>query len=102
MAISKRLATLSLTKSGKRLNVKNSSVDLPLSNESFKDLFPVCYNGESNFKETVTVRELEALFGTNWHTVHFKNSNTRKRIIGLVMLHYRKKTITQNAMNDSR
>ena len=102
MAILKHLSSLSLGNGTQRLNITCSSVDLPLSLEVFKNTFPVQYTGQCNFKATLGVSELDIIFGKNWHTFHFPNSNTRKRIIGLVMLHYRKKKITKFPIPDSR
>ena len=102
MAIFKILSSLSLGYRGKRLNVKINVVDLPLSPKVFKENFPVDYCGEPNFKSTVSVSELNKVFGTDWHLFQFPNSMTRRRILGVVILHYRKKTLANIHIDDSR
>ena len=63
MAIIKHLSTLSLGNCGQRLNIKSSAVDLPLSSEVFRQKFPVNYAGEVNFKTTLSVSDLDKVFG---------------------------------------
>ena len=88
------LATLSFGFRGKYSNVKYCSVDLPLSNNAFSSFFADDYTNEDNFKRNVSVKHLNAVFGSNWHIYNFPNSSTRRRIIGDVHLHYRMKKIS--------
>ena len=92
-AITRSLASLSHGKRGKYINIKNISLDLPLSPLVFQTFFPVDYSGNDGFKDNLSVDELSTVFGENWHIYNFCNSSTRKRIIGLVLLHFRRKTI---------
>ena len=102
MAILKNLSSLCMGNRGKRCNIKVTSIDLPLSQNVFTDTFPVDYCGEDNFKCTVSVTALNEVFGEHWYIYHFPNSCTRKIIIGLVSLHFRKKTIAKGQIADSR
>ena len=77
---------------GQYRTVKNYVIDLPLSQSSFQNYFHLDYNGEISIKMSVPVNHLDRVFGVNWHILQFENSCTRKRIIGLVIMHYRKKT----------
>ena len=85
------LASLSVGFRGKYSNVKNVSVDAPLSQDLFASFFPVNYCGEDSFKDMVSVGQLESVFGKDWHIYNFTNSSTRKRVLGCVLLHYRRK-----------
>ena len=91
MAIVRALGCLSHGQKGKYINIKKIVVDLPLSQSIFQSSFPVDYTGEESFKENVHVDQLNTVFGQNWHVYHFPNSSTRNRVIGLVLLHFRKK-----------
>ena len=81
---------------GSRGQYKSSKIyfiDLPFSQRNFRKYFCIQYNGEISVKMSMAVSDMDNLFGENWHIVEFKNSSTRKRIIGLVIVHYRKKSI---------
>ena len=51
------------------------------------------YNTTEKYQLRCQWQYLDNLFGENWHVVEFMNSSTSKRIIGLVIVHYRKKSI---------
>ena len=92
-AITRSLASLSHGKRGKYINIKHISLDLPLSPLVFQTFFPVDYCGNDGFKGKLSIDELNTVFGTNWHIYNFFQSSTRKRIIGLVLLHFRRKKV---------
>ena len=83
-------------------NIKSSAIDLPLSQKVFSDHFPVQYQYQDNFKCTVSVSDLNDVFGENWHIYQFPNSITRKRILGMVTLHFRRKGVGKKLGTDSR
>ena len=91
LAIVKALSSLSYSRMGKYTSIKNISVDLPISPRNFKAYFPVEYNYEESFKDVLAITDLNNVFGPNWHEVYFQNSTTRKRVIGLVNIHFRRK-----------
>ena len=102
MAILKRLSALSLGHGGQRVNIKMSSVDLPISPKVFQRICPIEYQGQEEFKATVSVSDLDDVFGKDWHIFNFPNSTTRKRIIGVILLHYRTKTLLKCADQKDR
>ena len=102
MAILKRLSASSFGYCGQRVNIKASSVDLPINPQVFHEIFELDYKGENDFKATVRVSDLDKVFGSDWHILNFASSFTRKRILGNVSLHYRKKTLVKNDGNDHR
>ena len=74
------------------------SVDIPCSQQIFVEKFvnpveSITYSGEDSFKCTVAASDLDVVFGPNWNTYRFRNSKTRKRIFGLLVIHYRKKKL---------
>ena len=95
LTIVRSLASLSHAKNGNHVNITNISVDMPLSPQQFMKFFPVEYSANrENFKQTLSVEDLNSAFGLNWHIFKFPNSSTRKRVIGVVLLHFRKKRMT--------
>ena len=102
LAVIKALSTLSYCKMGKYTSIKNMSVDLPLSPKVFAEKFPIQYNYDENFKAVLAVLDLNSIFGLNWHKVNFNNSTMRKRIIGLIHIHYRKKILPMNVQFEPR
>ena len=102
-AIMRSLSSLSHGKGGKYINIKTMSLDMPLSPHTFKTCFPIHDSALDGFKDKFSVDDLSAVFGKNWHIYHFANLVTRKRIIGLVLLHFRRKKIHANrSTNDKR
>ena len=92
-SVRRSLSTLSVGFRGKYSNVRHFCVDVPLSPNTFCRLFADEYRDEENFKKMLTVEQLSAVLGLNWHLFQFQQSNTRKRVIGDVQLHFRKKTV---------
>lgn len=78
---------------GNYTNVKYFCVDVPLSKMAFASYFAIEYRDEDNFKKTLSVDDLKHVLGSNWHIFHFSNSETTRRVIGEVQLHYRMKKI---------
>ena len=78
------------------MNIKKLSVDLPLSPELLQLFFPLQFNDEKGIKKKVAISELNVAFGKDWHIFHFPESCTRKRVMGLVTLHYREKKFIQS------
>ena len=75
---------------------KSISVDLPLSDISFKRNFldkfpPLDKDFKLPMKFKLTGPELEQVFGKEWYIVYFRESKTRIRVLGDVDLYYRKK-----------
>ena len=93
MAIVRSLSCLSYGQKGKYINIKSICIDLPLSRNTFRNKFPVEYCGQDNFKQLLDVDELNCVFGDEWHVYNFPKSSTRNRIIGLILLHFRRKKI---------
>ena len=87
------LACVSHGIKGNYSNVKYIAVDAPLSQKIFSDVLPTDYKGQDSFKESVSVADLDCVFGQDWHIFNFENSTTHKRIIGNVLLHFRKKQV---------
>ena len=92
-AIVRSMASLSSGNRGKYINIRNISLDLPLSPILFKNYFYVNYCGEQSCKQSFPVEHFDSIFGSRWHIYNFPNSSTRKRIIGLVLSHFRNKKI---------
>ena len=95
-AILKSMSSASQARMGKYRATRNIAVDLPLSQKVFAKMFPINYNGEESFKQVVSIMDLNRVFGENWHILKFKESSTRKRIIGVVAIHYRRKGVVFN------
>ena len=93
-SVRRALSTLSLGFRGKYTNVKYLCIDVPLSPKTFCRSFAEEYSEEDNFKKIVSVDDLNSVFGVNWHCFQFEQSNTTKRVIGNVQLHFRKKQIS--------
>ena len=91
LAVVKSLSSLSHGSRGKYVNIKTCAVDLPLSPKNMKQHFAVQHIGEEPIKFCLPVSAFDGIFGENWHIFHFPNSSTRKRIIGVIELHYRMK-----------
>ena len=92
-SIRRALSSVSIGLRGKYTNVRFFVVDLPVSPRTFSSLFAEEYVTGSNFKKWVTVEKLQSVFGLNWNYFQYPNSTTRKRVIGNVQLHFRKKAI---------
>ena len=73
-----------------------------MSQEVFKNFFNLDYDGQDVVKKCVAISELDSVFGRNWHIYIFPKSSTRKRIIGIVLLHYRRKLIEVQAVKANR
>ena len=94
-ALMKSLSSLSYGRKGQFCSQRKSGIDLPLSADNLEFFFGMKYSGEKSVKKSVAVENLENVFGKNWHIFNFTNSCTRKRIVGLVNLHYRRKTLSK-------
>ena len=95
------MASVTCTRRGKASNIKTISVDVPCSKQVFTEriasyLPVVNYHREDKFKCTVSPSDLDDVFGENWHNFIFRNSSTMKRIIGVVVLLFRKKIFKQH------
>ena len=88
---------------GKCSNVKSISIDVPCSQELFIQKFvravPLLYLNQENFKATVSASNLNVVFGENWSSFHYRRSSTRRRIIGLIVIHFRKKVLPVRAVD---
>ena len=101
MAVKKAISSLSRQSKGKYIHAKTVSVDIPCSRKTFVAKFVqkvnnVEYNGQDNFKCTLGPSDLRPVFGEKWDYFMYDNSSTRRRIIGIVTLHFRKKSIALN------
>ena len=96
LAILKSLYSGCHARFGKYTSIKTVGVDLPLSPKVFIDQFPLAYNGENSIRAVMLISELSKIFGKNWHTVRYSKSSTRKRVFGVIKIHYRKKKIALN------
>ena len=100
LCLIKAISANSYQRGSRSSNVKKLSIDVPCSPKIFlsivEHLPAVNYLGQDNFKFAVTATEMEGLFGNNWHTFNYAKSSTRRRIIGLIIIHYRKKSIPQS------
>ena len=94
-AIRRALSSVSIGFRGKYTNVRFFFVDLPLSPQTFSRYFAEEYSEEKSFKKVVTIDCLNSVFGHNWNCFQFAQSETRKRVIGNVQLHFRQKCIAQ-------
>ena len=86
---------------GKFVHVKSVTVDVPCSRQLFAEKFVanlqnVQYCGQENFKCTLGPSDLWPVFGENWDYCKYPNSTTRRRIIGIIILHFRKKLLVLN------
>ena len=52
----------------------------------------ITYAGEDSYKCKVMPSHLKNLFGKYWHICIYTKSSTQCRIIGLISLHFRKKS----------
>ena len=100
LSILKAIGSNSYQKCGKYSNIKSVSVDMPCSQDLFKKTFlsnisDMNYVDERSIKYSVTPSDLNGIFGHNWQTFQYKNSSTQRRIIGLVHIHFREKSIPQ-------
>ena len=98
LCVFKAIGATSYAKADKRSNIKTVSVDMPCSQLLFRNQFvskltDICYFDDNSFKFSVTPSELNVIFGDNWHTYHYRHSSTQRRIIGLMQIHFRQKTI---------
>ena len=89
------LSSLSTGSKGQHRSMKYVSVDLPLSREAFKKYFLHDDKGELSVKKVVELSHLDQAFGRQWNVVNFKDSSTRKRVFGLVLMHFRLKSLTK-------
>ena len=98
MSILKSLSTARFVKGGQSVLTKTLCVDMPCSRNLFVHNF-VCsvphidYSGENSYKCRVMPSDLNNVFGENWHIFQYAKSCTRRRIIGLVSIHFRMKTV---------
>ena len=97
LCLRKAISSVPYQRAGKCASVKSISIDVPCSQKVFIDRFasPVmsmCYSLEENYKCTLSPSDLNPVFGANWHIFQYVKSCTTRRIIGLIVLHFRKKT----------
>ena len=98
LCIVKAIASSSYQKNGKCLHTKRVVVDMPCSDLLFREKFlskipNIALLLDSTVKFTVTPSDLEIVFGEKWNTFNYKDSSTQRRIIGLIQIHFRKKTV---------
>ena len=98
LCILKAISSVPYNTGGKCTNVKTISVDVPCSQELFRAKFVSCvdeikYLDEDNYKCSVSATHLTRVFGHNWHTFNYRRSLTRRRIIGLIVIHFRRKVL---------
>ena len=99
LAVMRALSSLSAGRKGQFSAIRTSCVDLPLSAHVLNMFFPLDYNGEKSVKKDVAVSDLDVVFGKDWNIFYFDNSSTRKRVFGLVTLHYRQKSMNSHKLN---
>ena len=98
LCILKAISSVPYNTGLKHRNVKSVSVDVPCSQEMFIKKFVsilprVQYCNEDQYKVTVSASDLSSVFGENWHIFQYSHSSTRCRVIGLIVIHFRKKTM---------
>ena len=98
LSVYRIMSKLSFGMRGNYSHMRNVSVDVPLSQETFhericKHLQEFEYLGQDNLKVSVCPSDLNAVFGDNWFQFNFESSSTRNRVLGLVTIHYRVKKI---------
>ena len=98
IAVIKAIASLAYNRRGKVSHVPTVSVDMPCSQGLFVEKFirkipNMEYIGQDNFKCMLNPSDLDAVFGENWNLYHYKNSFSRRRAFGLIVIHFRKKKV---------
>ena len=96
MSVMKAISYIVVDTSGKVGSTKSITVDIPCSKSLFVNQFvcsvpDIMYCGQDSYKCEVSASDLSYVFGQNWHICHYSNSLTRRRLYGLVLLHFRKK-----------
>ena len=86
------------SKGGQNVLMQMVSVDMPCSQNVFLRKFvcsvqQIMYDGEDSYKCKVMPSHLKYLFGNDWHIFIYTKSSTQRRIIGLISLHFRKKSL---------
>ena len=98
LSIFKALRRSSLTSNANIGYMKNISVDLPLSEDIFNNFFkkniPDLRNRNSeSINCKISINDLKHVLGENWFIYNRPNSSTRQRVLGLIQLSYRDKSI---------
>ena len=98
LSLVKAISATPYQKGSKCENIKNVAIDVPCAPNIFVQNFVskgpfFNYAGEENYKCTVSPSDLQKVFGKDWDTFVYQGSNTIGRIIGLIVVHYRRKEI---------
>ena len=107
LCLVKATASTGCRKHGTSSSVKTVTIDLPCSRNVFTEHFVskvelIKYCGEDNYKCTVTASNLNEVFGENWDSFIYSGTGTKRRIIGLIVLHNRLKALANVANGVSR
>ena len=99
LSLMKAISSTPYQKGSRCESIKSVCIDVPCATDVFLDHFVkncplIKYHGEDNYKCTVTASDLQTVFSTNWDTCMYRGSNTMRRIIGLILIHYRKKVLS--------
>ena len=104
MTVLRSVSSFGYTQWGTVSHVKYICVDIPCSQETFIEHFADNIEGldyvyETNAKFTVAPSNLNAVFCVDWNSFQYKNTHTRHRVMGMIILHYmcRKKIFIQCA-----
>ena len=103
LCLVKAVCATSYQQGFKASNVKKISIDVPCTPTVFRNTIGcyvanINYFGQDSYKCTVSPSDLDHVFGRNWHCFIYRGSFTRCRIIGLISIHYRKKSTPQTAV----
>ena len=106
MSVIKALSTCGYRTKGSYSNVRNVSVDVPCSKQTFElefvnKLKGIQYAGEDNFKCLLAPSDLNDVFGDGWNVVKYKNCHTHRRILGSILLHFRRKEFLLSALTSN-
>ena len=100
LCLKKAISSVPYKKGAKCGHVKSVSIDMPCSQNLFLDTFvsnveSIKYSGESKYKCFVSVCDLKDVFRENWHTFTYQRSQTHHRVIGLIQINFRQKTMSE-------
>ena len=97
LAVAKRMLGGDHAGRGKFLHHRNVIVEVPMSRATFLQAFSTCLPENIDIpdgaqtKFHIPVSSLDLVLGNNWHCVMLRNSQTVRRIIGAVHVHFRPK-----------
>ena len=103
MTVVKAISSFGYTRRGTVSHVKTVCVDLPCSQSTFIEYFVnkmggLEYLNGSNVRFSVAPSDLNQVFSSDWNLFVYRNCQTRRRILGLISLHYRRKNFVASGV----